>query len=127
MRCLKPVVSQSSPPLNLWYVFPIPSKSKLVSDSKVHLDVANPAVLPGLGRKPVVAIGKTGTASNSNSASMPAKVDFGHMPKNTVPCDGLMVRETGDLVEMCIKAEMFDQRPKNTHVCLFLFDGPVIG
>jgi hypothetical protein len=86
------------------------------------LDVANPAVLPGLGRKPVVAIGKPGTASNpnSNSASKPAKVDFGHMPKNTVPCDGLMVRETGDLVEMCIKAEMFDQRPKNTHVRLLL-------
>jgi hypothetical protein len=72
------------------------------------MDIAinNPTVLTDLGK-------------NQNLSSRPAKINFGNMPKNTVPCDGIMARDKGDVVDMCMKAELLEQRPKNYHVCPF--------
>jgi hypothetical protein len=72
----------------------------------MDITIDNPAVLNNLGK-------------GNNLSSRPAKIVFGDMPKNTVPCDGLMVRDKGDVVDMCMKAELLEQRPKNYHVCLF--------
>jgi hypothetical protein len=70
----------------------------------MDITINNPAVLNDLGK-------------NQNLSSRPAKINFGNMPKNTVPCDGIMVRDKGDVVDMCMKAELLEQRPKNYHVC----------
>jgi len=69
----------------------------------MDINVGNPAVLTDLGK-------------GLNLNARPAKIVFGNMPKNTVPCDGIMVRDKGDVVDLCIKAELLEQRPKNYHV-----------
>ena len=71
----------------------------------MDITINNPAILNNLGK-------------GNNLSSRPAKIVFGNMPKNTVPCDGIMVRDKGDVVDMCMKAELLEQRPKNYHVCL---------
>ena len=73
----------------------------------MDITVGNPAVLTGLGK-------------GLNLNARPAKIVFGIMPKNTVPCDGIMVRDKGDVVDLCIKAELLEQRPKNYHVSSLL-------
>ena len=70
----------------------------------MDITINNPTVLNNLGK-------------GNNLSSRPAKIVFGNMPKNTVPCDGLMVRDKGDVVDLCMKAELLEQRPKNYHVC----------
>ena len=79
----------------------------------MDITINNPTVLNNLGK-------------GNNLSSRPAKIVFGNMPKNTVPCDGLMVRDKGDVVDLCMKAELLEQRPKNYHVCPspLLFIGP---
>jgi hypothetical protein len=67
------------------------------------INAGNPTVLTGLGK-------------GNNLSSKPAKINFGNMPKNTVPCDGIMVRDKGDIVDMCMKAELLESRPKNYQV-----------
>ena len=76
----------------------------------MDIDIGKASVLTGHGNnKPIIT-------STGKDASKPAKVDFGHMPKHTVPCDGIMVRDNGDIVDICIKAELLESRPKNHQV-----------
>jgi len=75
----------------------------------MKLDIAKPNVLTS--KKPIVSTG------NAKDDSQPAKIEFGKLPKNTVPCDGIMVRDSGDVVDMCMEAHLLEDRPKNYHVC----------
>ena len=52
----------------------------------------------------------------TNDRTRPARIEFGHLPQNTIPCDGLMVRDKGDVVDLCVEAVMFDKRPNGYDV-----------
>lgn len=72
----------------------------------ITVDPGHKAIGSTLGQKP----------SSPKDHTTPARVEFGHLPKNTMPCDGVNVRDKGEVVEVCIELALLDQRPKGYDV-----------
>jgi hypothetical protein len=84
-------------------------------EDDMKLDFARPNVLTS--KKPIFPNGNGNANGNDNSE--PATIAFGDLPNNTVPCDGIMTRDNGDIVDICMNIQMLDQTPENYQVCLY--------